>query len=80
MYLALAFRTGSFDELLEFAITVRGDVDTIAAMAGAVWGAARGLEGLPKARLERLEECERLQALARSFAEAVDNRSIGKHP
>ena len=74
VYLALAFRPHSFDELLEFTIKVRGDVDTIAAMACAVWGATRGLAGLPKARLEKLEESERLQALVRTFAEAVSHR------
>ncbi len=74
VYVALAFRNSSFNKLLEFAIGLRGDVDTIAAMACAVWGAACGLDALPKARLEHLEQCDRLKALARSFAEAASNR------
>ena len=76
VYVALAFRNSSFSELLEFPIKLRGAVDTIAAMACAVWGAARGLDALPQARLERLEQCERLIALARSIAEAAMKTNI----
>lgn len=74
VYLALAFRESSFDDLLEFAISLGGDVDTIAAMACAVWGAARGIDELPQARLEQLEKCEYLQVLSRSFAEIAGSR------
>jgi poly(ADP-ribose) glycohydrolase ARH3 len=76
VYLTLAFRNSFFDELLEFAIRLRGDVDTIAAMACGVWGAARGIDGLPQARLQQLEQCERLKALARFLAAAASNRPI----
>ena len=78
VYLALAFRSSSFDELLEFAIRLGGDVDTIASMACAIWGAVRGLDALPKTRLEQLEQCDRLHAVARSLAEAVSNRSTSE--
>ncbi|MFQ5586472.1 MAG: ADP-ribosylglycohydrolase family protein [Thermodesulfobacteriota bacterium] len=74
IYMALAFRNSSFDELLEFAIRLRGDVDTIASMSCAIWGVVRGLDALPEARLERLEQCDRLKAVARSLAEAAGNR------
>ena len=74
VYLSLAFRNSSFDELLEFAISLSGDVDTIAAMACAIWGAARGFDGLPRARLEQLEQCNYLKDLARSLAEVASNR------
>ncbi len=74
VYIALAFRDRSFSELLKFLIKLRGDVDTIAAMACAVWGAARGLEALPKDQLEQLEQYERLKALAQSLAETASNR------
>ncbi len=74
VYMALTFRNSSFNELLEFAIRLRGDVDTIAAMACAIWGAARGLDALPPARLEQLDQCDRLKAVARSLAEAASNR------
>jgi poly(ADP-ribose) glycohydrolase ARH3 len=74
VYVALTFRNRSFDELLEFAIRLRGDVDTIAAMAGAIWGVGRGLQALPQARLQQLEQFDRLQTLARSFADSASNR------
>jgi poly(ADP-ribose) glycohydrolase ARH3 len=54
VYMTLALRNSSFDELLEFSIRLRGDVDTIASMACAIWGAVRGLDALPQARLEQL--------------------------
>lgn len=73
VYLALAFRNKSFKELLEFSILLRGDVDTIAAMAGAIWGAARGQDALPHALLEQLEQSDRLKALAQSLAETLCN-------
>lgn len=73
IYLALAFHSGSFTELLEFTIKLSGDVDTIAAMAGAIWGAARGLKDLPQKHLEELEQRDRLHSLARSLAVAASN-------
>ncbi len=74
IYVALSFRNKSFNELLEFTIRLRGDVDTIAAMAGAIWGAMRGQDALPRARLEQLEQCDRLAAVASSLADAVGDR------
>jgi ADP-ribosylglycohydrolase len=74
VYVALTFRSRSFDKLLEFVIRQRGDVDTIAAMACAIWGADRGVDALPQARLERLEQCDRLHILARSLAESAGSR------
>ena len=70
VYLGLRFRDQPFDALLAFAISLGGDVDTIAAMAGAIWGAARGYEVLPRERLRRLEQYERLETLAGDLTEA----------
>jgi poly(ADP-ribose) glycohydrolase ARH3 len=50
-----------------------GDVDTIGAMAGAVWGAARGAASLPSEHLARLEQRRRLVAVA----SALHDRSAG---
>lgn len=74
IYLAMTFRDSSFNELLAFSIKLHGDVDTISAMACAIWGAGRGLDALPKSRLESLEQRDRLIALAHLLAEAVSNR------
>ena len=54
VYIAHAFRQAAFTALMEYAAACRGDVDTIAAMAGAIWGAYAGAERLEdlKAPLE----------------------------
>ena len=64
VYLAAWFLRRPFAELMEFVRAVRGDVDTIGAMAGAVWGAANGAMALPAAALARLEQREALVELA----------------
>jgi ADP-ribosylglycohydrolase len=40
------------------------DVDTIGAMAGAVWGAANGARWLPEELLAQLEQAERVDTAA----------------
>jgi len=71
VYLALAFRSRPFEDLLGHAVGLRGDVDTIAAMAGAIWGAARGADALPEKLLRQLEQREKLASLARKLAETI---------
>jgi poly(ADP-ribose) glycohydrolase ARH3 len=68
VYVGLAFRSRPFMELLDYAIELRGDVDTIAAMAGAIWGASCGIAGLPEGLLRQLEQRERLARLAHALA------------
>jgi poly(ADP-ribose) glycohydrolase ARH3 len=64
IYIALRFAERPFEEMLDFAVECGGDVDTIGAMAGAIWGAANGIAKLPVDKLAKLEQCERLKALA----------------
>lgn len=64
VYAAARFLRRPLLELLEFLRVVGGDVDTIGAMAGAVWGGANGAAALPAAALARLEQREALVALA----------------
>lgn len=71
VYLALRFLEADFQELLDFAIACRGDVDTIAAMAGALWGIHRGYSALPAELLSQLEDQERLLELAGQLHAAV---------
>ena len=59
LYLALRHLDKPFEALLRFAIACRGDTDTIAAMAGALWGAWRGASALPALRLEQQNRLER---------------------
>jgi poly(ADP-ribose) glycohydrolase ARH3 len=64
LYLALRFRDLGFIELQQMVRTLGGDADTIGAMAGAIWGAANGIPTVPLELLEKLEQRERLLALA----------------
>jgi len=52
IYIALSHRDASFEDMMQFVIACRGDVDTIGAMAGALWGIVNGAERLPQVRLE----------------------------
>lgn len=52
LYIALRHLYRPFEELMQFAVQCRGDVDTIGAMAGALWGIANGAGGLPSVSLE----------------------------
>ncbi len=62
--LALRFQKQSFESLHAAAVALRGDVDTIAAMAGAIWGARHGASALPPNWLAQLEDRERIEATA----------------
>jgi poly(ADP-ribose) glycohydrolase ARH3 len=66
---AVHFLQKPWHELMEFVIRLGGDVDTIAAMASAIWGGARGAGALPRSDLNRLEARERIQSLARHLWE-----------
>ncbi len=53
-----------FDGMMRFIIAMGGDVDTIGAMAGSVFGARCGVGALPPKRLVELEAKTRLEAAA----------------
>jgi ADP-ribosylglycohydrolase len=67
IYLATRFLEGSFTDLQSFVADMGGDVDTIGAMAGAIWGAANGACRLPLDHLPRLEQRDRIQAVAEAL-------------
>jgi ADP-ribosylglycohydrolase len=71
LWIALRFQDGRFEDLIRFCIQVGGDVDTIAAMAGAIWGAAHGAASLPAGLLRELEATAELQDLAHRFSACV---------
>ena len=64
IYVAARFLYRPFLELHQFVAAGGGDVDTIGAMAGAIWGAANGVTQLPADKLEQLEQRERLSLVA----------------
>jgi len=57
----------SYVKTVLYAVTLGGDADTIAAMAGAIAGAYHGEEGLPREWVERLEKAEYIKKLAREL-------------
>lgn len=68
-----AFLAGSasFQAVVTGAVGLGGDTDTIAAMAGALAGGHLGTGGLPQRLLERLEQREVLEELARALADVA---------
>ena len=76
VYLAMRFMDRPFLEMQEFIAGCSGDVDTIGAMAGAVWGAANGAANLPQDQLARLEQRERLVAVASALRARVYNVEV----
>lgn len=72
---ALRFMERPFEEMQDFVARCGGDVDTIGAMAGAVWGAAKGAARLPQNRLAKLEQRARLVALAAALYECRGGKS-----
>jgi len=64
LYLGLRFLAAPFTELHTFVVECGGDVDTIGAMAGAIWGAANGASELPEEDLRVLEQRARIEEVA----------------
>jgi poly(ADP-ribose) glycohydrolase ARH3 len=65
-----AHRFGEFLPMIAFVVSLGGDVDTIGAMAGAIFGAREGVEALPADLLGRLEARDAIEAAARRLYEA----------
>lgn len=60
----------SFTEMIRYVNELGGDVDTIGAMAGSLFGACRGAAALPAHLIARLEDRERIETLAVALEEA----------
>ena len=73
VYIALRFRTQPFLTMLDFVRRLGGDVDTVGAMSGAIWGASNGHSKLPADALEKLEQREYLEQLARRLHQHVSS-------
>lgn len=65
----VASRFREFLPMIEFVVSLGGDVDTIGAMAGAIFGARQGVEALPSDLLDRLEERPLIERRARALIE-----------
>ncbi len=60
-----------FDAMVRFVVELGGDTDTIGAMAGGMFGAARGADALPSELLAHLESRAEIEAVARRIHEAA---------
>ena len=68
---------GDFASTVIYAISLGGDTDTIASMAGAISGAYLGVDALPGEWLSRLENRDYLFSLAESLWQAASGRMAG---
>ncbi len=62
-----------FEKLLEELVSVGGDTDTIASIAGQILGMLIGYENLPQEMIARIPDFEMIFCTATKFAEAVSN-------
>ena len=71
IYFSLKFRNQDFKSMLNEAIKLGGDTDTIASMAGAIWGAFNGLAKITNPDPDRVEK----KATILSLSESVFTRN-----
>ena len=71
IYAFLHCNSLSFRELIPYAISLGGDTDTIASMAGAIGGAYWGLESIPEEWTTSCEEFATAKELAHSIHDLV---------
>ena len=76
LYIAIRFLNGSFEDMMGFIISGAGDTVTIGAMAGAVWGAARGSSCLPSEQIAQLEGMVRIKDIASALHEQVNSNRV----
>lgn len=74
LYAACAYLEKDYEEMFAFLTSCGGDVDTMCAIAGAIWGASRGASALPKAWLDDLEGVELLTSTADQLVEVLTAR------
>ncbi len=63
-----------YSELLKFCRLTGGDVDTIGAMAGAIWGASKGLSAIPAELLEQIEDAQSICHVGLELFHAATSR------
>ena len=68
--------TDSFEESILFAISLGGDTDTIASMAGAISGAYLGLESIPESWKEKCEASKETVDFADKIYELREKESV----
>ena len=66
----------SYKDTVTYAVSLGGDTDTIAAMAGAISGAYLGIEAIPSEWRAKLENREYIEALAENLATSVNDVNV----
>jgi ADP-ribosylglycohydrolase len=69
LYIGLRHLDAGFDAMMRFTIACGGDVDTLASMSGALWGAHNGAARLPAVAIEARERIEQAAASLHRHAE-----------
>jgi len=72
LVIACMFIDRPFAEMIGFVVGVGGDVDTIGAMSGAIWGAFRGRNALPDPPLRYLEDRDLMESYANQIVELAN--------
>lgn len=67
IYFALKYRYKEFNYMLEKIYKLGGDTDTIAAMAGAIWGAFNGCETIDSTKIDSIEDSQKIAELSRQL-------------
>jgi poly(ADP-ribose) glycohydrolase ARH3 len=67
----------SYPETVTYAISLGGDTDTIAAMAGAISGAYLGIEAIPFHWRVKLENKDYIETLAEDLAALANELDAG---
>lgn len=70
IYFSLKFRDQKFESMLDKIIKLGGDTDTIAAMAGSIWGAFNGSTSLNQ-QAENIEKREKIDQISIELFERV---------
>lgn len=77
LYAALRYLEAPFADMMQFIIECGGDVDTIGAMAGALWGISNGAGRLPPVKLEARMELERVASrMFQHYQETKAERAV----
>lgn len=71
VYIAERFIQASFTDMLNFIKGVGGDADTIAAMAGSIWGATNGFDNLPTEVIATVEQSDFIIQLTARLCKAA---------
>lgn len=69
LYIASRYIDRPFADMLNFIQQCSGDTDTIGAMAGAIWGARNGLNGLNRSDVETVESASLIEQLSERLYE-----------